>query len=102
MEMREKDENVNSINGIQATSDGVTPDRVTSGQQSAPGCYSANAWEKYGPLIWTSMWWRVTLRVNLATEDIESKWGEKKGIYNRIMKVVDREDGQQLSALQKG
>ena len=43
MEMKEKDENVNSINGIQATSDGVTSDRVTGGQQLAPGCYSATA-----------------------------------------------------------
>ena len=43
MEMNKKDGNVNGVNGTHATSEGVTPGRVTGGQQPAPGRYPATA-----------------------------------------------------------
>ena len=46
MEMNEKDENVNGLDGTQATSESFTPSRVTGGQQPAPGRYPATAGAK--------------------------------------------------------
>ena len=47
MEMNKKDGNVNGVNGTHATSEGVTPGRVTGGQQPAPGRYPATARAKW-------------------------------------------------------
>ena len=47
MEMNDKDGNVNGVNGTHAMSEGVTPGRVTGGQQPAPGRYPATARAKW-------------------------------------------------------
>lgn len=74
MEMKEKDENVNSINGIQATSDGVTSDRVTGGQQLAPGCYSATACAK-----WSSDLNKLVMKCYIKSKP--DKRGYRKQMY---------------------
>ena len=45
--MNKKDGNVNGVNGTHATSEGVTPGRVTGGEQPAPGRYPATARAKW-------------------------------------------------------
>ena len=49
--MNEKDGNVNGVNETHATSEGVTPGRVTGGQQPAPGRYPATARAKWSKIL---------------------------------------------------